>query len=143
MSIGFFTDRMHKPTESEQIGALSRVQPLWDRLLCFITENYNVAGKLKFYGRNYGWALGYSKRGKALISLYPGQGEFSVQIILNPSQVDEALDQELAPDIKRVLKETPLIHEGKWIYIKITEDRQIADIEKLLLVRFKPKKRNQ
>lgn len=141
MSIGFFTDRMHKPTESELTEVLSRAQPLWSKLLCFITEHYNVVGILKFYGRNYGWALGFSKSGKSLVALYPGEGEFSVQIILNPSQVAEAIEHELGSDIKRIIEQTPQIHEGKWIYVKITEDRQIGDIEKLLLVRVKPKKK--
>lgn len=142
MSMGCFTDKLYQPTSEEILEAISKTKPLWDRLHSFIVNNYSISGSLKFYGKNYGWAIAFSKGGKALTSLYPGTGCFTVQIILNSTQVEEALNSDISISVKRIINDTPQIHEGKWIFIRVTTDTQIDDIEKLLMTRVKPKNKN-
>lgn len=135
MSWGSFTDRGQMPSEDEVLAALSQSRKLWDEIVQFIENNYHTKKSFKFYGRNYGWALQFSKSGKALVSLYPGQGEFVAQIILNKDQWEEALKANIGEETKELIKSTPEIHEGKWIFVKSKTKKDNEDIEKLISVR--------
>jgi hypothetical protein len=135
MSKEIFTDKIHKPTNEEVIETLENIQLIWKDIVNFIEMQCKSKGEFKFYGKNYGWALRFNKSGKSLVALYPSQNEFTVQIILNAQQVDKALEQDLNDMIKNIILNTPEIHEGKWIYIKVTSESDITDIKKLLLIR--------
>ena len=95
MSKGTFTNKNHKPTESEIFDVIALYRPLWDNLTDFIVDNYNIKGEFKFYGKNFGWALRYRKSGRVLISLYPGKKGFMIQIILNGDEIKKALKLDL------------------------------------------------
>ena len=140
MSKGIFTDKSHEPTEKEVFEFISSAKPLWDSLISFIENNYKIKGEFKFYGKNFGWALRYRKSGKVLISIYPGKDEFMVQIILNGKEVENALKLDITPETKKIIIEKPPIHEGKWIYLKVTPNTSLTDIESLIFVRSPIKK---
>lgn len=135
MSKGIFTEKIHEPSEDEIFEALLSVKPLWDDLREFIEDNYKISGELKFYGKNFGWALRYRKSGRVLVSMYPGSGEFIVQIILNGKEVEKAMELDLEPDTMKVIVDTDPIHEGKWIYINVTSETDLSDVEDLISVR--------
>ncbi len=132
---GIFTDKNCKPTEKEVFEAVSSARALWDNLIEFIETNYKIKGEFKFYGKNFGWALRYRKYGKVIISIYPGRDEFTVQIILNGKEVEKALQMDITSETKKIIIEKPPIREGKWIYLKITPDMSLMDIQNLILVR--------
>ena len=135
MSRGCFTERDDKPSEEDVFAALSRSRTLWDEIVLFIESNYRTKKAYKFYGRNYGWALQFSKSGKALVSLYPGQGEFVAQVILNKEQCKKALISGIGDEIKDLIIVTPEIHEGKWIFTSVKAKKDVKDIENLISVR--------
>lgn len=135
MSHGCFTDRVKKPSEDEVFASLSQARGLWDEIVLFIEKSYRTKKAYKFYGRNYGWALQFSKSGKALVSLYPGNGEFVAQVILNKDQCEEALCSAIGEETKRIIKSTPEIHEGKWIFMKVRTKKDTDDIRMLISAR--------
>ncbi len=51
------------------------------KLIHIYVKIIKARSKYKFYGKNCGWALGYSKSGKSVISLYPLLGDFAIQMI--------------------------------------------------------------
>ncbi len=135
MSKGAFTDKNHKPNEKEVFEAISSANLQWNSLINFIEDNYKIKGEFKFYGKNFGWAVRYRKSGKVLLSVYPGRDEFMVQIILNGEEVKKALELDLHPDTREIIENKPPIREGKWIYLKVTPNMSLRDIEGLILVR--------
>ncbi len=139
---GSFTERDKKPSEDEIFTALSQSRALWDEIVLFIENNYRTKKAYKFYGRNYGWALQFSKSGKALVTLYPAEGEFVAQVILNKDQCEEALNANIGEEKKELIKSTSEIHEGKWIFCRIKAKNDVDDIEKLISVRAIVKKMN-
>lgn len=88
---------------------------------------------------NYGWAVRYSKSGKSVIALYPNQDSFTVQIILNASQVRAALQQNLASRTEEIVRNTSGFREGKWIYLVVDHKTNVKEIETLVDVRLKVK----
>lgn len=90
MGIGIFVDKTHRPSTEEMLASIGAKRKLWERLARFIAENYQIKSDLVFYGKNYGWALRHRKRGKARLSVYPGKGSFTVQIVLARTLAKEA-----------------------------------------------------
>jgi hypothetical protein len=138
MSIGTFLDKDHQPTLPEVFEALGTKQPLWEKLTLFISSNYPISGEWNFGGKKYGWHVWYRKSGKTLISLFPQQGGFIAQIVLGKDQVEQALDLKLGKNVGTVLKETPHLHDGCWLFIQVKTEKDIKDIQQLLQVKRKP-----
>lgn len=140
MSWGIFTDKEIKPSDNDVNNSLGLVKPLWDDIVRFVEDNYDVQGEFKYYGKNFGWALRYRKSGRVLIALYPGDGEYTTQIILNEEQVENALSSEISPDTRKIIVETRKIREGKWIYLTVPTT-SLDDIEHLMHARLTSKKK--
>ena len=86
-------------------------QPLWERLTQFIEEHYRVKRDFAFYGKNYGWALRFRTRGRALAAFYPGTGSFTVQIVIGQAQLEEALER-LGPKVRDIIGNARTFTEG-------------------------------
>jgi hypothetical protein len=139
MSIGTFLDKDHQPTMPEVLDALGSVQPLWEKLTQFISNNYPIPVEWKFGGKNYGWNIWYRKSGKTLVSLYPQHEGFVAQIVLGKDQVNQSLSLKLGKHVGIVLKEIPQLHDGRWLFIQVKTEQDIKDIQQLLQVKRKPK----
>lgn len=135
MSKGIFTDKNYKPSIAEVYEQLGPTKKIWEQIISFIEKQGKSKAELKFYGKNYGWALRFTKSGKSLLALYPSQNGFTVQIILNSQQEAEALRQKIGTRIKKIIIGTPEIHEGKWLYIEMKDAQDLNDIENLIQVR--------
>jgi hypothetical protein len=138
MAIGIFTDRGHQPTPAEVLAAIGSKQPLWESLNSFIANSYKLKSDFAFYGKNYGWALRFRKSGKALLSLYPGQESFTVQIILGQEQTEKALSLGLSKKAIKIIKDAHPYPEGRWLFIKVESEPDLNDVEKLLTTKSQP-----
>ena len=141
MAVGYFTDKNHKPTEEELHSALGAAWTQWESLLSFIAEKLMIPAELSFGGKYYGWNLWYRKSGESLVSLYPQQGCFVAQVVLGKNQVEKALSLELGENVGGALRNTPQLHDGRWMFITALSDRDVADIQQLLTVKRKPVKK--
>jgi hypothetical protein len=93
---------------------------------------------MAFYGKNYGWAVWYRTGGKALVSMYPGNREFSVQIVLSRAAAKEAVSLKLGKNVRSVLASTHEFPEGRWFFIRMESEQDLDDVEKLLLLKSRP-----
>jgi uncharacterized protein YdeI (YjbR/CyaY-like superfamily) len=139
MTIGLFADKEYQPTETAVLEALGAKKPLWEELLHFIADNYPIPGEWNFGGKNYGWNLWYRKSGKTLVTLYPQDRYFVAQIVLGKDQVEQALTSKLGKNVGTVLTETPQLHDGRWLFIKVKTKRDVADIKQLLQIKRRPR----
>lgn len=135
MSWGVFTDKEIKPSDNDINQCLGQVKPLWDKITCFVEDNYNVHGEFKFYGKNLGWAYRYKKSGRVLIALYPGDGEYTVQIILNEEQTENALSKDISTETRKKIVESRKFREGKWVYVTVPTTC-LKDIKSLIIARL-------
>ena len=86
-----YIDKNHQPSPQESKEALGPSFPLWERLLQFIEDTYQMPGEFSFGGKNYGWNIWYRKSGKSLVSLYPQDKSIVAQVVLGKDQVEKAL----------------------------------------------------
>ncbi|MBL8162679.1 MAG: DUF3788 domain-containing protein [Anaerolineae bacterium] len=140
MAIGIFLEKERCPTAEDMSAVLGATRALWERLTHFITQNYDMPGEWSFGGKKYGWNLWYRRSGKTLASLYPQQGFFIVQIVLGKAEVEQASHVRFGNTVQTVFEETPQLHDGRWLFIKVTTEEDIQDIEQLLIVKKRPKR---
>ena len=120
-------------------SALGVKRPLWEELLRFIAANYPIPGEWNFGGKNYGWNLWFRKSGKTLVTLYPQDRYFVAQIVLSKDQVEQAAALRLGKNVGTVLTETPQLHDGRWLFIKVKTKRDVVDIQQLLQIKRRPR----
>lgn len=141
MVIGIFTDKNHQPTNDEILVSIGSKKSLWERLIESLTSNYTVQRDLRFYGKNYGWAVRFRRGGKALLSMYPGKDSFSVQIVIGPTDAEKVADLDLGESVRKVLEKAHQFPEGRWLFIKVESEKDLNDIQQLLLVKSRPSKK--
>jgi uncharacterized protein YdeI (YjbR/CyaY-like superfamily) len=139
MPIGLFLDKDFQPTEIAVFEALGAKRALWEELTGFIAANYPIPGEWNFGGKNYGWNLRYRQSGKTLVTLYPQDRYFVAQIVLGKDQVEQALALKLGKNVGTILTETPQLHDGRWLFIKVKSKRDVADIKRLLQIKRRPR----
>jgi len=138
MAIGFFLDKEHQPSPDELSAAMGLNSSLWERLVHFIADTYQMPGEWSYGGKKYGWNLWYRKGGKSLASLYPQQGHLVAQVVLGREEGERALALPLGDHVGGMLRDAPLLHDGRWLFIPVTSQTDAADVEQLLLVKRRP-----
>ena len=136
MSIGIFDQKEHPPKEAEMLAAVGLALDSWKALCQWIEETFPVQRELKYmYGKKYGWALRFQARGSLLTALYPTHNGFTAQVILNRAALEKAALLNLGESAKQAMKRANLYAEGKWLFIPVTSERDIADVKRLLCLK--------
>ena len=135
MSVGAFVDKQHQPTIDAMIALVRSKRRLWEGLMQFIEENYRVKRDFAFYGKNFGWALRFQRGGRALVAFYPGVDSFTVQVIIAPAQLEEALQLHLGTKVRELLINARAFTEGRWLFIPVESEQDCRDVRRLLRVR--------
>ena len=141
MSIGAFVDKKQQPSESEIRQVLGSKLIVWQELVQYIREHYPSDEDFKFlYGKKYGWALRFRKRGQLLTSLYPTVGGFTVQINLGPAAIDRTQNMELGENVREVIEKATPYSEGRWLFIPVKSEEDVRDIHQLIALRVETKR---
>ena len=139
MSIGYFADKECPPSPERLAEALGPRLALWEQLTRFLADAYQLAGDWSYGGKNYGWNLWYRKGGKSLTSLFPQQGYYVAQVILGRAEVAQALALKLGKNVGTTLAETPQLHDGRWLFIRVKTAKDVKDIAQLLQIKRRPR----
>ena len=133
-----FIDKNHQPSEKELITALGSAQENWNSMLEEIRRVGRTQEDFKFmYGKPYGWGTRFRLKGKLLAAVYPNQNHFVVQIILGPKQLEEADHIRLHPNAREAIQCANPYPEGKWLFIKVEDKKDIEDAIELLKLKMK------
>ena len=137
------TDKIHQPSEEEMRKFIGKpAVDAWIELKHFIYYSYDLKGETLFYGKKYGWTIRYRKSGTTLCSLFPEKGEFTVLIVLGKKDSEKALSlqQEFSEKTQLLLRKTQQLHDGRWLWLRISQLEDIEDVKKLLHIKRRPKK---
>ena len=135
MSVGVFTDKAHAPTAEQISEAIGSRRAAWEDMLQVIRESYARQEDWCFYGKNYGWALRFRKSGKALASLYPAEGSFTVQLILGQTHVDKAHGLKLGKHVRQIIEQAHPFPEGRWVFVPVQSGKDMRDVQQLLALK--------
>lgn len=116
MAYGCFTDRADCPDLERAEAALAGARAQWDALADELRRHTRARPDWRFYGRNYGWALAFKKRGRALAALFPDDERLTVLVVLTGEQSDRALaGGELGDATRALIASLPRFKEGCWV----------------------------
>jgi len=137
-------DKKCIPTELEindYIGEEALVP--WNEIKSFLESNYDFQPELDYGGANYGWSIRYRRSGKSLCTLYPEKNAFTILIVLGRKEAEKALEviDTFHEYIANFLTGTTQLHDGRWLWIRVTDDGITDDIKTLIQIKKKPKKK--
>lgn len=137
MGYGFFCDKNQKPSEKQIIEILGNTFEQWIKIDSYIKNTIKGKSAYKFYGKNYGWAIGYTKSSKSILSLYPLSNDFTIQMILKKKHENEIMKITDNKELLEIIHATPEIHEGKWIFITFSKIKSITIIKQMIDLKIK------
>lgn len=113
----------------------------WTDLRQFLVETYEIVPVLQYGGPRYGWSLQHRKGGRPLCEMYPECGSFTALVVLGKKELEQALEKlpTFGPVVRKALTDTPRLHDGCWLYMRVTDPRScrkiVRDIEQLILIK--------
>lgn len=143
-------DKTAQPSDQAMLDWIG--QPLarqWTALRSFLAETYAIEPVFNSGGKRYGWNLQYRLGGKPLSEMYPEHGSFTALVILGKAELDQAMQklESFTPLIRQALTETPRLHDGCWMYIRVSDpltcQQEVLDIQQLILLKRKPPRKKQ
>ncbi len=137
-------EKTRQPGEAEVLEYIGQpVGGCWTALHHFLQETYQIEPETKFGGARYGWQTSFRKGGRPLCDLYPDIGAFTVLVVLGGKEAAQALSEldSFGSNVRACLENTPAFHDGRWLWIRVQEPRDVEDVERLVLMKRKPVKK--
>jgi hypothetical protein len=139
----FDADRI--PSYEDIRTYIGEAKPIWDELVLFIEEKYNVKPQLDYSkcSAQPGWNIKYKKSGKSLCTLYPMQDHFIALVVVGTKQEDEveiALEAGIFTSyVKELYRKTAFSAMGRWLMIEVKHKELLNDIKVLIEIRVRSK----
>jgi hypothetical protein len=136
-------DRSRTPTDAEVrafIGARNAAR--WADLARFIANAYpgTFTPEWLYGGQRYGWTLRY-KKSKSFCTFVPEQGRFKVLLVFGAAEREkvEPVLPELVSHVREDYANSHTYHDGRWVLVTVDGAQVVADIERLLAIKRRPK----
>jgi len=114
----------------------------WQRATQLIEQNYPnmFTPEWLFGGKKHGWSLRF-KKGKSFCTFIPERNRFSILIVFGTEERAkvEAIKDDLSKHAWEDYMKATTYHDGKWLLLTVDAEDVLADVEKLLAVKRKPK----
>ncbi len=137
-------NRDQKPTKNDIITFISNAEAIsaWNQIQEYLATHYDLFMEIIYYGDNYGWVVRYQKSGRTIVSLFPEKESFSFLIVYGKKEIDKFSTQEseFSPAIVEIFQNTKRLHDGKWLWIRVTDSSNFENLKKLLTIKRRPKK---
>ena len=135
------SDKTKTPTESEILETLGQPSGCWTALRTYLAETYEIEGDLKIGSEKYGWFLSFRKGGRPLCDMFPEKGAFTALVVLGGKETAQARAEldTFGPNVRSCLENSPSFHDGCWLWIRVQDPRDVEDIQRLVLMKRKPK----
>ena len=113
----------------------------WSKLHDYINRSYDFESIIRYGGKNYGWVINYRKGSKSMISIHPERHAFTILFVFGAKELQEfdTIRNKLTRQIVELIDETKKYHDGKWIWIRVTDESIFSDFTELLSIKSRPK----
>jgi len=134
-------DKSHIPSLEDVVAFIGQLAGQhWTSLYRFVVDTYQLQPEWKYEGAKSGWTLYFRKSGRALVNLMPDREGFTALVVLGAKEAENALAQAegFGSNVRERLETALVYHDGRWLFIRVHDERDIEDIQKLLLIKKKP-----
>jgi hypothetical protein len=136
-------DRTKTPTDADIIEFIDETKAIaaWKQVQEFLETRYDLSKEILYYGERYGWLVRYRQSGRTIVSLFPERNSFSFLIVYGKKEIEKFIAQEssFSSEIVDIFRNTEKLHDGKWLWIRVTDSSFIEDLTKLIAIKRKPK----
>ncbi len=126
----------------EEINAYI-ASPLWGEFCRWAEERYAVSPKVEHSTCSGapGWNVKYRKGGRSLCTLYPDEGAFTALVTVGAKEAPQAelLLPTYSDYIRELITQTQSFNGGRWLMIRVSDPRVLADVKQLVSLRVTPK----
>ncbi|MHA1126665.1 MAG: DUF3788 family protein [Candidatus Heimdallarchaeota archaeon] len=132
-----------EPSDNDLLNYMSKdAQIAWIEMRSFVEENYNFEPNIVYWGTKIGWGLKYQRSGRTLVSFYPEKNCFVTLLTLGKKEVEafELIKEEFNANIVDVFENTKQLHDGRWLWLRVSKLEETPDIKKLIIIKKKPRK---
>jgi hypothetical protein len=129
----------------EQIESLlgETAMEAWNELIQFVESNYQFDPVWDEGGKYGVWEVKYRRSGRTLCAFYVKEGQFTVLVIFGKAerQKFELIQNEFSSKIIELYSNTRQYHDGKWLWINVSDMSLVEDIKRLIIIKMKPKRK--
>lgn len=117
----------------------------WNELTTFVEGNYSHEPVWDNGGKYGKWELKYRKSGRTLCAFYIKEGFFAALVVLGKGEREklELLKAEFSSSIIELYLNTRTYHDGKWLWIDVSDMSPVEGIKRLIAIKRKPSKRDK
>lgn len=130
----------NEPTERQILKLIGKKGGLWTDLRRYLAEQYICEPVMSIGKKEYDWTIRYRKSSKTLVTLMPENNGFCVLVVLGKKEIAKAVTLKLNPFVKNIFRAAKQYHDGRWLWIRPRNKKDIESIKELLTVKRKPKK---
>ena len=115
----------------------------FDALNEFVLNNYYFEQEICYGGKKFGVMVRYRKNGKTLVSIFPEKNKFAVVLVYGKKEVIlfESQRETFSPFIVSTFDETPQLHDGRWMLIRLEDDTYLPELAKMIMIKKAVKKK--
>ena len=128
-----------KPTEKTILELVGTKAVLWSDFRKYLSTYYDHVPILSIGKREYDWTIRYRKSGKTLVTLIPEKNGFCVLVVLGKEEVAKAKLLALNPFLKNIFETAKQYHDGRWLWIRPNNKKDIESVKTLLSIKRKPR----
>lgn len=133
-----------EPTEKQMLRLLGKRAPFWSSLREYLGNCYpQCVPVFTIEGKDKSYTIRYRKSGKTLVTLYPAGNSLTVLVVLGKKEVAkvEQFENKLSKKIYDLFHNVKQYHDGRWLWIKPSTQKDIESIKMLLSTKRRPKHR--
>ena len=121
----------------EEISAFVST-PHWEALTAYLSDAYGVTPKTEYSCCSMipGWNVKYRAGGRALCTLYPGEGRFDCMVTAGPEA--DLLLPLLSPATQETYRRTAELRGVRWLLVAVDCAEAMEDVKRLLALKRKP-----
>jgi len=130
-------DKSIVPTEQTIASLLAQVYPVWEEIFTYILSAGKILVETKYFTKKYGWSRRFYKGSKTICYLFPEAESFSMLIVFGQKEIEsiEHSKNQLSDSIYNTITQTEHFHDGRWVWLQITDDSDITSVKKLIDIR--------
>ena len=131
-----------EPTEAEMLKFLGAKAKLWSSLREYLGDYYpQCVPVFTIEGKDKAYTIRYRKSGKTLVALYPTSKSLTLLVVLGKKEVAkvETFENKLSKQIRNLFHHAKQYHDGRWLWIKPSTQKDIESIKMLLNAKRRPK----
>jgi hypothetical protein len=129
----------NEPSERQMVKLTGKKGNLWKMLRAYLADYYLHEPVMSIGKKEYDWTIRYRKSGKTLVTLMPEKDGFCVLVVLGKKEIEKVKTMKLNPFVENIFLSAKQYHDGRWLWIRPRNQRDVESIKQLLTAKRKPK----